>query len=152
MADDPDASPAVERLFAIRRWAGLDQAHQVRTVAGMVVAAALLGDVAGWLLADFGLRTPAFVGVALGSSLWLYRQPNGRAAAVRALSALAVLLALTPLFLNLPFVLAADRYGIGNPAAFVLRTADLVALVVFLAMAAVPAAAAWWLARDRTAR
>lgn len=142
------AGGELEAPSDLRRRFAVDHRHPPRTAAVVFVFAIVLGWYASWLLADLGLGTVAFVLVAAGSAYGLYRQPTRRRATVRGLSALAALLAATPVFMNLPFLLAAGRYGVGQPAAFTVRLADALVLVVFLIVAAVPAGVAWRLAGD----
>lgn len=129
---------------------GFEHTHGARAALTVIAWAAVLAWYVGWLVADLGLRGPAFL-IALAVAWYLlYAQPTRRAMTVRGLAALAVLLAVTPVFLDLPFLLAASRYGVATPWAFVARAADLVMLVVFLLLAAIPAGIARRLARRPT--
>lgn len=132
----------------LRRRLGVDHQHPPLTAAVVLGFALVHGWYAAWLLADLGLGTVAFVVVAAASAFWLSRQPTRRRAVVRGLYALAALLAATPLFMNLPFLLAAGHYGVGDPLAFTARLADAVFLLVFLGLAAVPAGVGWRLAGE----
>lgn len=157
-----DPSPSSERetdgLSAqSRRWSatlldrvGFEHTHGARAALTAIAWAAVIAWYVGWLVADLGPRGPAFI-LALAIAWYLlYAQPTRRAMTVRGLAALAVLLGATPVFLNLPFLLSSGRYGVAAPWAFVARAADLVTLVVFLLLAAVPAGIARRLARRPT--
>lgn len=131
----------------LRERVAVPHRHPPGTTGLVVVLAALLAWYASWLTADVGLGTVAFVLVAVVAAYGLYRQPTRRGVLVAGLAALAVLLVATPLFLNLPFALAAGAYGIEDAAAFTLTQADLVFVVAFVVLAAVPGGIAWWLSR-----
>lgn len=142
---DPTAGPDERGPRALVDRLRVDHRHPPAT-AGLVVAGAMaLGWFAAWLTADLGVGAVAFVLAALSAGYGLYRQPDRTAVLSTWAYAVAALLALTPVFLNLPFLLAAPTYGIGDPAAFTLRLADAISLVAFLLLAAVPAAVGRWL-------
>jgi hypothetical protein len=127
-----------------------DHAHDRTTKALVLGAAVLLGAYAGYLLADLGLRTVAFVVVTAWAAYGLYARPTRRDVAIRGLYALAVLVLATPVALaaTIP-VLPHGTAGIENLLGFVVTIADLVLLAVFGAIAAVPAGVAFLLDRRR---
>jgi hypothetical protein len=132
----------------VRERLRVEHRHPRETTAVVFAFAVLLAWYASWLTADLGLGTVAFVVVAVAGAYGLYRQPTRRAVVVAGLYGLAALLVSTPVFMNLPFVLSAGAYGISNPAAFTMRLADLVFLVVFVLLGAVPAGLAWRLSGE----
>lgn len=122
---------------------GIEHRHSRRTT-GLVVALALAcGLYAGWLLADLAPRWVTLPVVALAGGAFLYARPTRVDAVATGLYSLAALVALTPVVLDLAFVLDAGSHGVGNPWAFVLTPADLVALLVFGLFALVPAGIAF---------
>jgi hypothetical protein len=141
--DAPDDSVA-----ALRDALAVEHRHSRTTTAIVLALAVLLAWYASWLAADLGLGTVAFVLVAAVGAYCLYRQPTRSRVLAAALYALAAMLALTPVFMNLPFHLDAGAYGVENATAFTVRLADAIVLVVFLVLAAVPVAAARRLARS----
>lgn len=144
-SERPTASVALDRL-------GITHGHTPAATLGIVVLAAGLGGYAAWLTADFGVSTLVFVVAAVGSAYVLYRRSDGWDALAVACYLFAAFLALTPVFLNLPYVVDGGRYGIGSLAPFVFSLANLVVLVVFLLLAAVPAAAGYLVRRWRRGR
>lgn len=126
-------------LQALRERAGMEYTHTPRTIVTIVAWAAVLGWYLSWLTADFGLRFPAFLLGTTGMAVVLYRQPTRRYVTVVSLYALAGLLVLTPVFMNLYFLLSAGEFGISNTAAFVVGLSDLIFLVAFAVLAAIPA-------------
>lgn len=135
MASDTRADDAGGRSRSVRRLVG-GQRHSARTTALAVVLALLCGAYAAWLLADFGLRWPALLAVAVLAGVFFYSRRTPAAMLVCGFYALAVLVVLTPIVLDLAFVFAADGYGI-TPWPFVLSLADLVFLGVFVVLALV---------------
>jgi hypothetical protein len=117
----------------------VDHTHTPLTTVVIGVLSAVLGIYAGWITADFGLRTPASVIAFLVAAVWLYRQRDGWSALATGLYLLAVLIVLTPILFNLAFVLDASRYDISNTSGFVLTTSDLVFFLVFVLIALIPA-------------
>lgn len=116
---------------------GIDHRHSAGTAALAVVFALLCGIYASWLLADFGLRWPVLIIALVGSGVLFYGQPTRNSVVALGLYCLAALLALTPVILNLVFVVDSSRYGVANPWPAVLTIADLVFLVVFVVFALV---------------
>jgi len=100
-----------------------------------------------WLLADFGLRGVGFLLGWIGVSWVLANRNPPRELGITWLRIIAGLLLLTPVFLVLPFVMNADRFGVGNLAGFVLTESNLITILVFALLAAIPAGIAQWLAR-----
>lgn len=137
-----------QRRISLERL-GIDHVHRPATTVGIGVLAAVLGAYAGWITADFGVRVPAFVIVTVVAAIWLYRQRDGWTALVRGLYLLAALVVSTPILFDLAFVLDAPRYGISNVSGFVLTLSDLVFLLVFVCIAAIPAGLAMVIRRWR---
>lgn len=127
------ADSLVDRVFPL-----FDHTHDVVTTGVVVLSAALLGLYASWTTADFGLRTPAFVVVALSLGYLLYRQDSRRGVVAGALYSLAALVALTPLLYELTVLVRA-----ASPLQHVLSVTDLVFVLLFWLVAAVPALVAY---------
>lgn len=142
-AESTDAHP----LRSVARRLGIAHRHTAGTTAIVVVLALVCGVYASWLLADFGLRLPALVVVGLVCGVVFYARPTRAGVLATGLYALAALVALTPVMLDLAFVLAADPYGIADPWPFVLSLADLLFLVVFVLLALLLAGVAFVLNR-----
>ena len=126
------ADSLVDRVFPL-----FDHTHDALTTGLVVVTAALLGLYTSWMTADFGIRTPAFVVAALALGYLLYRQESRRGVVAGALYSLAALVALTPLLYELTILLRA-----ADPLQHVLSVTDLVFVLLFWVVAAVPALAA----------
>jgi len=136
-ADDTDATDAPGRGDQSLLQGALplfDHTHDTRTTAVVVAFAAVLGLLAGWLTADFGVRTPAFLVAAVGTGYLLYGQPTGRAVVAAGLYSLAALLAVAPFLYELGLVVNVD-----SPLRHVLSLADLLIFLFFWAIAALPA-------------
>ncbi len=114
-----------------------DHTHDSLTTGLVVASTGLLGAYASWLVADFGVRFPAFAVMALALGYLLYRQADRRGVLAGALYSLATLLLLTPFVYELAFVVEASRAGVGSPWAHVLSTADLRLFVLCCVLAAV---------------
>ena len=116
------------------------------------VLAVVLGIVpawyVSWLLADFSLRGVGFALGWIAASWVLVDRTWPRDVGIAWLRLLAGLVLLTPIFLELPFILNAGRFGIGTVADFVLTESNLITVVVFAILAAVPAGIARWLAHS----
>lgn len=119
----------VDRVFPL-----FDHTHDGVTTGVVVVSAALLGLYASWITADFGLRTPAFVLVAVALGYLLYRQDSRHAVVAGALYSLAALVAVTPLLYELTILVRAS-----SPLRHVLATSDLLFVLLFWVVAAIPA-------------
>lgn len=128
---------------------GITHSHTPAGTIGIGVISVILGWYAGWITADLGFRIPTFIGVAIVAVVWLYRQHNGWAALSQGLYLLSALLVLTPIIFNLAFVLDAGRYGISDVAGFVLTISDLVFVLVFAVLAAIPAGIATLIRRKK---
>lgn len=100
-----------------------------------------------WLLADFGLRTPGFILGAVAFTWFLLRRAESGSMGPPVLRLLAGLILVTPVFLVLPFLLNAGRFGVGHLDQFVLTEAELVTVIVFVVIAAIPVAIARWVDR-----
>lgn len=150
MAGDtrPDAeSTDARRSRSVARRLGVTHRHAAGTTVVAAVLALVCGFYASWLLADFGLRLPALVVVVLVCGVVFYARPTRTGVLAAGLYAIAALVALTPVMLDLGFVLAADSYGITDPWPFVLSLADLLFLVVFVLLALLLAGAAFVVGR-----
>ncbi|MEF8838767.1 MAG: hypothetical protein V5A18_04600 [Haloarculaceae archaeon] len=111
-----------------------DHTHDTLTTAVVVAFAAAVGLLAGWITADFGVRTPVFVVAAVGTGYLLYTQSTRRAVLAAGLYSLATLLAVAPFLYELGLIVAVD-----SPLRHVLSLADLVIFLVFWVVAVVPA-------------
>jgi len=111
-----------------------DHTHDAVTTGVVVVFAAVLGLLAGWLAADFDVRFPAFVVGAVGTGYLLYGQPTRRAVLAAGLYSLAAVAAVAPLVYELGLVVSVDQ-----PLRHVLSVADLLVVLSFWVVAAVPA-------------
>lgn len=120
--------------FADRVLPLFDHTHGPGTTAIVVAFAAVLGLLAGWLVADFGVRTLGFLVGAVGTGYLLYGQPTRRAVLSAGCYSLAALVAAVPVVYELGLVVAVD-----DPLRHLLSAADLLLFVVFWLLAAVPA-------------
>lgn len=111
-----------------------DHTHDAPTTAIVVLLAAAVGLLAGWLAADFGIRFPAFVVGAAGTGYLLYRQPTRRAVLAAGLYSIAALLALVPIVYELGVVATVDA-----PLRHVLGPSDLLLVLACWLLAAGPA-------------
>lgn len=136
MASDDQPEGVLDRLLPV-----FDHTHDARTTAVVVVFAAVLGMLAGWLAADFGVRFPAFLVGAVGTGYLLYGRPTRRAVVAAGLYSLAALLAVAPLVYELGLIAGVDR-----PFRHVLSVADLLVVLLFWVIAAVPGAVGYRLA------
>ncbi|WP_255196262.1 hypothetical protein [Halorarius litoreus] len=127
------ADSLVDRVFPL-----FDHTHDTVTTGVVVVSAAILGFYTSWMTADFRLRTPAFVVAALALGYLLYAQDSRRGVVAGALYSLAALVVLTPLLYELTILLRA-----ANPLQHVLSVTDLVFVLLFWVVAAVPALVAY---------
>lgn len=125
-----------------QRWTSLKQfvghTHPPTITVGIGILSVVLGIYAGWIAADFGLRTSASVITFLIVAVWLYRQRDGWSAFAIGLYVLAALIVLTPILFNLAFVLDAGRYGISQVSEFVLTLSNLIFFLVFVLIALIP--------------
>ncbi|WP_255149891.1 hypothetical protein [Halorarius halobius] len=119
----------VDRLVPL-----FEHTHDAVTTGIVVVAAAVLGLYASWLTADFGVRTLAFAVTALSLGYLLYRQSTRRTVVAGACYSLAALVAATPVVYELHVLVRTER-----PLAHLLSVVDLLFVVAFLLVAAVPA-------------
>lgn len=125
---------ATERSLRTRLGSVFGQSHDTATTALVVVGGLALATVAAWIGADVLPRGPLFAGAFTGFAVFLYSRDHRRDVLSTALYALAALIALAPLGYELPYVL-----GTSDAVAHVLTTTDLLLVVVFLVLAAVPA-------------
>ena len=122
------------RGFADRVLPLFDHTHDSGTTAIVVAFAAVLGLLAGWLVADFGVRSLGFLVGAVGSGYLLYDQPTRRAVVAAGFYSLAALVAAVPVVYELGLVVAVD-----DPLRHLLGVADLLLFVAFWLLASVPA-------------
>lgn len=136
-----DDRSLVERIVQVDR----------RRAGPAIVLSLVPGWYLSWLLADFGLRGIGFVFGWVAVSWVLVSREWPWGLGIAWLRILAGLLLLTPIFLVFPFVLNAGRFGVGQLAGFVLTESNLITLVIFALLAAVPAGIAEWLTRQDAA-
>jgi hypothetical protein len=129
-----------------------DHTHDTATTALVVGAATLLAVVASWVVADFGLRFPAFAVAAIGSAYWLYRLETRREILAGGLYMLAALIGLTPIAMELHVLTVTGMEGVGPAAQHSLTISDLIVTLLFFAIAAIPATAAFLLQNAGTVR
>jgi uncharacterized membrane protein YhfC len=127
------ADSLVDRVFPL-----FEHTHDTVTTGIVVLSAALLGQYASWAAADFGLRTPTFVVVAVALGYLLYRQDSRRGVVAGACYSLSALLAVTPLLYELTVLTRATR-----PLQHVLSVTDLLFVLLFWVVAAIPALVAY---------
>lgn len=128
MAGDAEAEPDEGRH------AGTEEPHDTVTVAIIVLFVSVVGFLAGWLAADFGIRFPAFLVGAAGTGYLLYRQPTRQAVLAAGLYSIAALIAVAPIIYELGVLATVDA-----PLRHVLSPSDLLLVLVFWLLAAVPA-------------
>lgn len=129
MAGDDRSAGVLDRVFPL-----FDHTHDAGTTAVVVIFAAVLGLLAGWLAADFDVRFLAFLVGAVGTGYLLYGQPSRRAVLAAGFYSLAALLAIAPFVYELGLVVTVEA-----PLRHVLSVADLIVFVLFWVIAAVPA-------------
>jgi hypothetical protein len=112
----------------------VEPTHDTGTIAIIVLFAAVVGLLAGWLAADFGIRGPAYAVGAAGSGYLLFQQPSRRAVLAAGLYSVAAMVAVAPMVYELGVVATVDA-----PLRHVLGASDLLVLLVFWLVAAVPA-------------
>jgi drug/metabolite transporter (DMT)-like permease len=121
-----------------------EQRHGAGTTALVVGIAAFLGLWAAWLLADLLPRPAGFLlGAVVGGAL-LYRRADRVDVVAGGLYGVALLLLSTPFVMQLPYALNAGMISNGGALTFV-RTMDLVFLLLFVVLAAIPAGIAYYL-------
>lgn len=116
-----------------------EQRHGAATTALVVGWAVVLGLVAGWVVADFGVRQLATVVVALATGVMLYGRETPRDVLAGGLYMLAALFALFPFAYELHVFTVTGMAGVDDPWTHVLSTSDLLLFVACLVVAAVPA-------------
>jgi hypothetical protein len=129
MAGQDEAAGPMDRVFPL-----FDHTHDTVTTAIVVVFAAVVGLLAGWITADFGVRFPAFLVGAVGSGYLLYGQATRRAVLGAGFYSVAALLAAAPFAYELGTLV-----NVESPLQHLLSVADLLVFVVFWLLAAVPA-------------
>lgn len=118
-----------------------DRSHDAVTTLVIVAFAVVLGLVAGWVVADFGVRRPTLVVVAVVSGSLLYGRATRRDVVAGGLYMLAALLALFPVASELHVFTVTGMQGVASPWTHVLSVSDLLLFVLFFGLAAVPAVA-----------
>lgn len=111
-----------------------DHTHDRLTTAIIVSLAALFGLFARWIVADFGVSFLAFLVAAIGTGYLLYRQPSRRAVLAAGSYSLAALIAVVPIVYELGLATT-----VRDPLRHLLSTTDLLLVVAFWLLAAVPA-------------
>lgn len=111
-----------------------DHTHDRVTTAIVVGFAAAVGLLAGWIVADFGVRSLGFIVGAVGSAYLLYRQPTRRAVLAAGFYSLAALVAVVPFVYELGLAANVD-----DPLRHLLSVTDLLLFLAFWLLAAVPA-------------
>ena len=129
MSAQDETEGVLDRLFPL-----FDHTHDAVTTAIVVVFAAVVGVLAGWITADFGVRFLAFLVGAVGSGYLLYGQATQRAVLAAGFYSVAVLLAAAPFAYELVTLVTVEA-----PLRHLLSVADLLVFVVFWLLAAVPA-------------
>lgn len=120
-----------------------DHTHDAVTTGVVVAFAALLGAYASWMTADLGVRFVAFAAAALGVGYLLYSEPTRRTVVASGLYALATFVAATPFVYELSVLLSGRFVAAGSPLRHVLTATDLLFVLLFLVVAAVPALVAY---------
>lgn len=111
-----------------------DHTHDPVTTAIVVAFAAVLGLLARWMVADFGVRSLGFLVGAVGTGYLLYRQPTRRSVVAAGCYSLAALVAAVPVVYEL--ALAAN---VEDPLRHLLSVTDLLFVLAFWLLAALPA-------------
>ena len=136
IAPDGGGSDGRDRAegFADRLLPLFDHTHDPVTTAIVVVFAAVLGLLAGWIVADFDVRFLGFLVAAVGTGYLLYDQPTRRAVAAAGFYSLAALVAAIPIVYELGLAASVD-----DPLRHLLSVTDLLFVLAFWLLAAVPA-------------
>lgn len=129
----PDGGDSAEGI-AGRFLPLFDHTHDPVTTAIVVAFAAVVGLLAGWIVADFDVRFLGFLVGAVGTGYLLYDQPTRRAVLAAGFYSLAALVAAIPIVYEL--ALAAN---VDDPLRHVLSVTDLLFVLAFWLLAAVPA-------------
>lgn len=111
-----------------------DHTHDGVTTAIIVVLAAVFGLLARWIVADFDVSFLGFLVAALGTGYLLYRQPTRRAVIAAGCYSLAALVAVMPVVYELRLAVTVQ-----DPLRHLLSTTDLLLVVAFWLVAAIPA-------------
>jgi len=115
----------------------LDRTHSLATTALTVSSALVTAVYAAWITAGFIPRPVSLVLVTALVGFGVYRGVEPRDVVARVFYSLAIVVALTPVALNVPVLLTADMSGVTLPLARILTVADLKLVLAFLAIAAV---------------
>lgn len=127
--EDHDEAGAGGRVLPV-----FDHTHDPVTTAIVVAFAAVLGLLARWMVADFGVRSLGFLVGAVGTGYLLYRQPTRRSVVAAGCYSLAALVAAVPVVYEL--ALAAN---VEDPLRHLLSVTDLLFVLAFWLLAALPA-------------
>jgi hypothetical protein len=131
------AGSTVERFAAENR-------HDTATTAVVVAFAALFGLYGSWMLADLLPRALGFLLPALVGGWVCYGRADRGSVAAAGCYGLAVLVVLTPVALQVPYVLNSGMVSNGGALSF-FQPMDLVFLLIFVVIAAVPALVGFYL-------
>lgn len=111
-----------------------DHTHDRATTAIVVAFTAVIGLLAGWIVADFGVRSLGSLVGAVGTGYLLYRQPTRRAVLAAGFYSLAALVAAIPIVYELGLAASVDE-----PLRHLVSVADLLLFLAFWLLAAIPA-------------
>jgi hypothetical protein len=122
----------------------VENRHDTATNALIVAFAALFGLYGSWMLADLLPRVVGFGLPALVGAYVCYQRADRGSVVAAGCYGLAVLVVLTPVALQLPYVLNGGMVSNGGALSF-FQPMDLVFLLIFLVIAAVPALVGFYL-------
>lgn len=111
-----------------------DHTHDRVTTAVVVAFAAVIGLLAGWIVADFGVRSLGFLVGAVGTGYLLYGQPTRRAVLAAGSYSIAALVAAVPIVYELGLAVSVD-----DPLRHLASVTDLLFVLAFWLLAAIPA-------------
>lgn len=111
-----------------------EHTHDRITTAIVVVLAAAFGLLTRWIVADFDVAFLGFLVAAVGTGYLLYRQPTRRAVVAAGCYSFAALVAVVPIVYELGLAVTVQ-----DPVSHLLSTTDILLVVVFWLVAAVPA-------------
>lgn len=122
----------------------VENRHDTATNALVVAFAALFGLYGSWMLADFVPRVVGFALPALVGGWVCYGRTDRGSVAAAGCYGLAMLVVLTPFAVQIPYLLDGGMVSNGG-ALSLLQPMDLVFLLLFLVIAAVPALVGFYL-------
>lgn len=114
----------------------LDASVETQHIAAATVCALVLASYATWITADLTARWLIFPAILLIAGYFLVQQADQRAQVVFLGYGMAVLVALTPIFMILSDVLSAGTYG-RSPASMVVTTMNLLFILLFAVLAGI---------------